>query len=193
MEKIKVAVLISGRGSNLKALIKACQNTDFPAQISLVISNKKDAGGLRIAKENNIKTEFLDHKLFNNRENFDQELSKVINKNNCQLICLAGFMRILSPYFVKEWQGKMINIHPSLLPSFKGHNSVQDAIDYGVKYSGCTTHYVSEQVDSGKIITQEVVEVLENDTQETLASRILEKEHLTYPLALELACKELKK
>jgi formyltetrahydrofolate-dependent phosphoribosylglycinamide formyltransferase len=191
MEKIKVAVLISGRGSNLKALIEACKNKNFPAKISLVISNKESAKGLEVAKENLIKTEILNHKSFNNREEFDRSVNEIILREDCQLVCLAGFMRILSPYFVNKWKGKMINIHPSILPSFKGDKAVEDAINYGVKYSGCTVHFVDEEVDCGKIITQEVVKVLQSDTKETLADKILEKEHLAYPRALEIICKEL--
>lgn len=191
MKKIKVAVLISGRGSNLRALVKACKNDDFPAEISLVISNKKDAAGLEFAKENNIKTAFINHKLFNNRADFDKEVSKTIEENNCQLVCLAGFMRILSSYFVNHWQGKLINIHPSLLPAFKGDKAVKDALEAGVKESGCTVHYVIEEVDAGKIIDQEKVEVKENDNIETLAARILEKEHILYPRALKKVCEEL--
>ncbi len=191
MKKIKVAVLISGRGSNLKALVEACKDKDFPAQISLVISNKEDAFGLKFAQENNITTIFINHKLFDNREDFDKEVSKEIISNDCEFICLAGFMRILSPYFTNHWRGKVINIHPSLLPSFKGGNAVQDALDYGVKYSGCTVHYVTQEVDVGEIIEQEVVGVLTNDTKETLASRILEKEHIIYPKSLKKICQNL--
>lgn len=191
MEKIKVAVLISGRGSNLKALFKACQDELFPAQIGLVISNIKDAKGLDFAKENNIATHFVDHKSFKNREEFDDQLDKIIKEHKCQIICLAGFMRVLSSKFVNEWQNRMINIHPSLLPSFKGADAVGDALNYGVKFSGCTVHYVSSEVDSGKIIAQEVVPVLQSDSKESLAARILEKEHLIYPLALKMICNNL--
>lgn len=185
MKKVKVAVLISGRGSNLKALINACRDENFPAEISLVISNIENAGGLEFAHANNIKTAFVNHKSFKNREDFDLELDKIIRQNNCQIICLAGFMRILSADFTKKWEGKMINIHPSLLPAFKGGNAVFDALNYGVKFSGCTVHFVSPEIDSGAIISQEIVPVLESDSKETLASRILEKEHLIYPLALK--------
>ena len=191
MKKIKVAVLISGMGSNLNALIEACKNVEFPAEISLVISNKKDAFGLSIAKNNNIKTIFIDHKLFKNRKDFDFELSKNIAENNCELVCLAGFMRILSADFVRKWRGRLINIHPSLLPAFKGDNAVLDALNYGVKYSGCTTHYVSEEVDSGEIIDQEVVQILKSDTKSILASRILEKEHILYPRSLKIVCEKI--
>lgn len=193
MKKIKVAVLISGRGSNLKALIEACKNPNFPAQISLVISNKEDAFGLEIAKENGIKTAFIDNKLFAKREEFDAKLDEAITAHNCQIICLAGFMRVLSAYFVSKWENKIINIHPSLLPAFKGAKAQEDALNYGVKYSGCSVHYVCKEVDAGAIIEQAVVKVLKGDNKEILAARILEKEHIIYPKALKKVCKELTK
>lgn len=192
-EKIKVAVLISGRGSNLKALIEASKDSDFPAVISLVISNKQDAGGLKIATENNIKTLTIDHKLFKSRQDFDNEVTRAIAQNNCQIVCLAGFMRILSQSFVDRWRSRLINIHPSLLPAFKGADAVGDALKYGVKYSGCTVHYVEKEVDSGKIIAQAVVVVEDNDNKASLAARILESEHLIYPKALKQVCIDLKK
>jgi len=191
MKKIKIAVLISGRGSNLGAIIEASKDTSFPAEIALVISNKKDAGGLILAQENQIPTVFIDHKLFDNRAQFDQELTKVISDSGCELVCLAGFMRILSADFIRNWNNKIINIHPSLLPSFKGGNAVEDALNYGVKISGCTVHYVIEEVDSGEIIDQIAVEILENDTKESLAARILEKEHILYPRALKKVCEKI--
>ena len=192
-EKIKVAVLISGRGSNLKALIEASKDSDFPAVISLVISNKQDAGGLKIATENNIKTLTIDHKLFKSRQDFDNEVTQAIAQNSCQIVCLAGFMRILSQSFVDRWRSRLINIHPSLLPAFKGADAVGDALKYGVKYSGCTVHYVEKEVDSGKIIAQAVVVVEDNDNKASLAARILESEHLIYPKALKQVCIDLKK
>ena len=190
-KKIKTAILISGRGSNMKALIEACRADDFPAEISVVISNKKDAAGLQFAKSNNIKTVFINHKDFSSRESFDQQVSKVVAESNCQFICLAGFMRILSPWFVNKWANRLINIHPSLLPAFKGENAVKDALNYGVKYSGCTVHFVTEQMDAGPIISQAVVKVMENDSEETLAARILEQEHLIYKQALAKVCRDL--
>lgn len=186
--KIRIAVLISGRGSNLKSIIDACKNPDYPAEIAIVISNKGNAKGLDIAHENGIHSAFMDHKLFETRDEFDKELTKTLLDVECDMVCLAGFMRILTPDFTKYWKNRVINIHPSLLPSFKGGNAVEDALKYGVKFSGCTVHYVTAEVDSGKIIDQAVVEVLEDDTKETLAARILEKEHILYPLALNKAC-----
>jgi phosphoribosylglycinamide formyltransferase-1 len=192
-QKIKVAVLISGRGSNMQALIEACKNSDYPAQIALVIANKADAYGLEIAQQNNIKTAFLDHKKFASRQEFDAKLSEIIEENNCDIICLAGFMRLLSEKFVNHWAGKLINIHPSLLPAFKGANAVGDALDYGVKYTGCTVHFVTQEMDSGPIIAQAVVEINEGDTKEILASRILQKEHIIYAQALKKICQNMEK
>jgi phosphoribosylglycinamide formyltransferase-1 len=187
-KKIKIAVLISGRGSNLESLINAAKDKDFPAEIVLVISNKADVYGLEIARKNSIENLFIDHKKFTSRQEFDSKLHEVIINKNCQIICLAGFMRILGAEFVNKWRGKMINIHPSLLPSFKGANPVEDAINYGVKYSGCTVHYVSPELDCGEIIDQAIVEILPSDNKETLALKILKEEHKIYPKALEIIC-----
>jgi phosphoribosylglycinamide formyltransferase-1 len=189
-KKIKIAVLISGRGSNLESLINAAKDTNFPAEIALVISNKADAYGLEIAKKNSIESLFIDHKKFTIRTDFDAKLDEIITDRKCQIICLAGFMRILGADFVNKWHNNIINIHPSLLPAFKGANAVEAAINYGVKYSGCTVHYVSPEIDSGTIIKQAIVEVLPDDNKETLALRILKEEHKLYPEALELICKK---
>lgn len=191
MQKIKIAILISGRGSNMQALIRACRQADFPAEIGVVISNKKEAPGLEFAKEQGIDTVFIDHKKFASRQEFDQAITKEIKKRNCQIICLAGFMRLLSVDFVKEWQGKVINIHPSLLPDFKGGDAVGDAIKAGAKKSGCTVHFVVEEMDAGPIIMQVAVDILPTDNKETLAARILQKEHEIYPQALKIVCFEL--
>jgi phosphoribosylglycinamide formyltransferase-1 len=187
-KKTKIAILISGRGSNMQALIAACQNPDFPAEVVLVLSNKKDALGLEIAKKNNILTRFVNHKDFSSREDFDRAVSAEIEKSEAKIICLAGFMRLLSPWFVKKYLGRAINIHPSLLPEFKGADAVGDAIKAGAKISGCSVHFVSEEMDSGEIILQKEVVVLPNDTKETLAARILEQEHKAYPEALKILC-----
>jgi phosphoribosylglycinamide formyltransferase-1 len=191
MKKIKVAVLISGRGSNMQALIRACKNPEFPAEIALVISNKKDAFGLEAAKIEKIKTAFVDHKNFSSRAEFDAQITKIIEENNCEIVCLAGFMRLLSSSFVERWFDRLINIHPSLLPEFKGANAVEDALKAGAKISGCTVHFVREEMDSGPIIKQASVEVKENDNKDSLAHRILEKEHIIYPEALAVVCKNL--
>lgn len=192
-DKIKTAILISGRGSNMKALVEAARDPDFPAEIALVISNKKDAAGLQFAQDNNIKTAFVNHKDFSSREEFDKQVSKIITENNCRLVCLAGFMRVLSAWFVQKWRNHLINIHPSLLPAFKGGNAVKDALEHGVKYSGCTAHFVTEEVDCGPIIKQAAVEILENDTVESLATRILQKEHIIYKQALKTVCLNMMK
>lgn len=192
-QKIKTAILISGRGSNMRALIAAAKNENYPAEIVLVISNKETAPGLDFAYQNGIKTVVINHKNFSDREDFDREMARIIDENNCQIICLAGFMRLLSAWFTKKYQGRLINIHPSLLPNFKGHNAVEDALKSGAKISGCTVHFVTEEMDAGPIIKQVEVKILEGDTKEILASRILEQEHLIYPQSLKLVCDDLLK
>jgi phosphoribosylglycinamide formyltransferase-1 len=191
MQKIKTAILISGRGSNMKALIEATKDENYPAKIEIVISNKENASGLDFAKENNIKTITINHKECRSRKEFDQRLSQIIDENNCQIICLAGFMRLLTGWFTQKYENKIINIHPSLLPNFKGANAVEDALNAGAKESGCTTHFVTEEMDSGKIIMQEKVVVLEGDNSEILAARILKQEHLIYPASLAKICNSL--
>ena len=188
MQKIKTAILISGRGSNMKALIKSSLKENYPAQISLVISNKENAAGIDFAKQNNIQTAIINHKDFTSREDFDRQMAKIIDENNCQIICLAGFMRILSGWFVNKYRNHMINIHPSLLPDFKGEKAVADALNAGAKISGCTVHLVTEEMDDGPIIKQAKVEILKDDDVETLAARILKQEHIIYPEALEILC-----
>jgi phosphoribosylglycinamide formyltransferase-1 len=184
--KTRVAVLISGRGSNLKALIAACADADFPAEIALVFSNVEAAEGLAAAREASIATVAFSHKGFESREAFDAAVDAELTKAGIELVCLAGFMRIQSEGFVRKWEGRMINIHPSLLPSFKGIRVHQQALDAGVKISGCTVHFVAADLDSGPIIAQAAVPVLPGDTVETLAARVLEEEHRIYPEALKL-------
>ncbi len=189
LKKTKVAILISGRGSNMQAIVNACENPDFPAEVVMVFSNKKDAAGLEFARKKNIPTAFIDHKNFLSREEFDKKMSEEIEKSGAQLICLAGFMRLLSPWFVQHWFDRLINIHPSLLPEFKGADAVGDAIKAGAKKSGCTVHFVREEMDSGPIIKQAFVKVLKDDTKETLAAKILKEEHKIYPKSLKIICK----
>lgn len=193
--KIKVAILISGRGSNMQALIEACTNPEFPAKVVLVASNKGQAEGLKYAQEQEIPTFVLNPKDFdgmtNPREEFDKKMSAEIEKSGAQLICLAGFMRILSKGFINRWNGRIINIHPSLLPDFKGIDAVGDAIKAGAKISGCTTHYVVEEVDSGEIIMQAVIPIFDGETKEIIARRILNEEHKIYPKTLERVANEL--
>lgn len=192
MQKLKVAVLISGRGSNMKALIAACKNPEFPAEIILVLSNKENAAGLEFAKNKGIKTCVVNHKNFNSRQEFDKKMHEELEKAGAEIICLAGFMRLLSPWFVEKWLDHLINIHPSLLPEFKGANAVADAIKAGVKKSGCTVHYVRAEMDEGPIIAQSAVDILPNDNEESLAARILTQEHLIYPSALKAVCERFR-
>ncbi|MBU6339636.1 MAG: phosphoribosylglycinamide formyltransferase [Rickettsiales bacterium] len=190
-KKVKVAILISGRGSNMQSLVRASEAPNFPAQVVLVLSNKSDALGLEFAKSKGIKTAFINHKDFSSREDFDKKMHEELEKSGAEIICLAGFMRLLSSWFVNKWFDRSINIHPSLLPEFKGADAVGDAIKAKAKKSGCTVHFVREEMDSGPIIKQAEVLVLENDTKETLAARILQKEHEIYPAALKEICEKL--
>jgi phosphoribosylglycinamide formyltransferase-1 len=195
-KKTKIAILISGRGSNMQALVKACESVDFPAQVVLVLSNKIDAAGLQFAKQKGIKTAIVEHQNFSQknfpnktkeelRQDFDKKVSEEIEKSGAKFICLAGFMRLLSPWFVERWFDCLINIHPSLLPEFKGADAVIDAIKAGAKISGCTVHFVRQEMDSGPIILQAKVALNSNETKETLAAKILQKEHEIYPQALK--------
>lgn len=186
MKKKPVAVLISGNGSNLQALIDACAVPDYPAKIVLVISNKEDAQGLKRAETAKIATKIISHKIFPDRDAFDGALHKAIVASGAELVCLAGFMRLLTAGFVKKWEGKMINIHPSLLPSFKGMHTHEEALAAGVKIHGCTVHFVVPEMDSGPIIIQAAVPVLPGDNPKTLGDRVLKAEHQIYPHALKL-------
>jgi phosphoribosylglycinamide formyltransferase-1 len=185
-KKVRTAVLISGRGSNLAALIQACREPDFPAEIALVISNVETAEGLAVAAAAHIPARTISHKSFATREDFDAAIDAALNEAGIALICEAGFMRIHSDDFVRKWQGRMLNIHPSLLPAFKGIRVHQQAIDAGVRVSGCTVHFVVPELDSGPIISQSAVPVYPDDTAETLQARVLAEEHKLYPAALKL-------
>lgn len=186
MKKVRTAILISGRGSNMAALIEACRAPEFPAEIALVFSNVETAEGLKIAAAAGVATKVISHKVFASREEFDAAIDAALTAAGIELICEAGFMRIHSDGFVRRWQGRMLNIHPSLLPAFKGLRVQQQAIDAGVKISGCTVHFMVPELDSGPIIAQAAVPVLDGDTAETLAARILIEEHKLYPAALRL-------
>lgn len=186
MAKLKLCVFISGWGSNLQSLIDACAEDGYPAQIALVISNIDGVQGLERAKTAGIQTTVISRKDFNSHASFDASMTEAIMPYDVDLICLAGYMRILSDKFVDHWQDRMINIHPSLLPSFKGLDVQQRAIDAGVRFSGCTVHFVRRDMDTGPIIVQAAVPVLGNDDAGTLAARILEQEHKIYPLAVKL-------
>jgi len=187
MAKKRVAVLISGRGSNMAALIEAAKAEDYPAEIVLVVSNRPDALGLARAREAGIATALVDHRPFGeDREAFDRALDDQLMAHRIDLVCLAGFMRLLTAGFVARWSGHMINIHPALLPQFKGLHTHRRALEAGVKRHGATVHFVGFEMDSGPIIAQDWVPVVEGDTEETLAARVLELEHRIYPQALRL-------
>jgi len=184
MAKLKVGVLISGRGSNLAALIEAARAADYPAEIACVVSNKADAPGLGIAAASGIPTAIVSHRDHPDRESFDRAVSGELERHGVELVVLAGFMRIFSPWFPARWPNRLINIHPSLLPAFKGMHVQRQALDAGVRLSGCTAHLVIPDLDSGPIIAQAAVPVLAGDTEETLSARILRQEHRLYPLVV---------
>jgi len=189
MSRKRVAVLISGRGSNMAALIDAARAAEFPAEIALVFSNVETAEGLKIAHAAGVATKVISHKVFGSREEFDAAIDAALTAAGIELICEAGFMRIHSEGFVRKWEGRMLNIHPSLLPAFKGLRVQQQALDAGVKISGCTVHFMVPELDSGPIIAQAAVPVIAGDTVETLAARILAEEHKLYPAALALVAR----
>lgn len=186
MARLKAAVLISGRGSNLQALIDACAAPGFPAEIRLVLSNRADAAGLERAARAGIATRIVPHRDFATREAFDAAIDAVLTEAGIELVCLAGFMRLLGGAFVARWRDRLINIHPSLLPAFRGLDTHGRALAAGVRFSGCTVHFVRAEVDDGPIIVQAAVPVLPGDDVERLAARVLEAEHRAYPLALRL-------
>jgi phosphoribosylglycinamide formyltransferase-1 len=183
---MRTAVLISGRGSNLAALIDACRRPEARAEIALVMSNQPDAAGLQHARAAGIPTETVDHRRFEGREAFDRALSTALKEHKIELVCLAGFMRVLSGWFAERWRDRLLNIHPSLLPAFPGLDAHRQALSAGVRFSGCTVHFVRAEVDAGPILVQGVVPVRQEDTPETLAARVLQAEHRCYPLALDL-------
>jgi phosphoribosylglycinamide formyltransferase 1 len=184
--RLKVAALISGRGSNLQALIDACADPAFPAEIRLVISNNPDAQGLARAERAGIPNRVIPHKRFRDRPSFDAAVERALEEAGVELICLAGFMRIFSDGFVERWRNRMINIHPSLLPSFKGLKVHEQALAAGVRFTGCTVHFVRPAMDEGPIIVQAAVAVMPGDDAARLAERVLAEEHKIYPLALRL-------
>jgi phosphoribosylglycinamide formyltransferase 1 len=187
MTRKRVAVLISGRGSNMAALIDAARQTDYPADIVLVISNRPDAGGLQHARDHGIATEIVDHKRYGkDRAAFERALHDILLAHRIELVCLAGFMRVLTPWLVGLWHGRMLNIHPSLLPELKGLHTHERALAAGMREHGATVHFVVPDMDSGPIITQGRVPVHQDDNAETLARRVIAIEHRLYPLALRL-------
>lgn len=185
MKKLRLAVFISGRGSNMLSILEATKEPDFPAEIVVVVSNKVDAAGIQSAKENGISTEIVEHKHYKRREDFEDAIQERLKKYGIDMIILAGFMRILSESFVTQWPDQILNIHPSLLPEYKGTNTHQRAINDGKTESGCTVHFVTPELDEGPIILQKKVPILKGDTAETLAHRILEQEHIAYPEAIK--------
>ena len=191
MTRKRVAVLISGRGSNMAALIAAAKAPDYPAEIALVLSNVPGAGGLAIAESEGIATATIDSKAFpRDREGFERAMQAVLEAQRIDIVCLAGFMRILTTWFVGRWEGRMINIHPALLPAYKGLDTHARALADGAKEHGATVHFVTPEMDEGEIILQEAVPVLPGDTAETLGARVLAVEHRIYPAALRMIATE---
>jgi len=187
---INIGVLVSGRGTNLQAIIEAIEEGKIAGEIKVVISDNSEAYALKRAQRYHIDTRYIHFKEFKNREDYEKEIIKTLKENKIELVVLAGYMRILSPYFIRSYKNKIMNIHPALLPSFPGLHVQKQAIDYGVKVSGCTVHFVDEGLDSGPIIMQKAVKVKEGDTEETLAKRILKEEHKIYPRAIQLFAEE---
>ena len=191
MRKIRTAVLISGRGSNMVALTKAAQDDDYPAEISLVISNIPLAAGLEKAKDLGVTVMTIDHKQFKSRRKFETALNAVLQEAKIELVCCAGFMRVLTPWFVNQWENRLLNIHPSLLPKYKGLNTHQRAIDAGDKEHGCTVHYVTAELDGGATILQHSIDIKPSDTAQSLAQRLLPYEQSLYPKALKKVASKL--
>jgi phosphoribosylglycinamide formyltransferase 1 len=185
-ERLKVGVLISGRGSNLQALIDACARPDYPAVIALVIANRADAFGIERARSARLPAMVIPHRNFTDRESFDAALDGALRRAGVELVCNAGFMRILTAWFVERWRDRQINIHPSLLPAFPGLHTHERALAAGVRFSGCTVHFVRTAMDTGPIIAQAAVPVLPDDDAGRLAARVLAAEHRLFPLALRL-------
>jgi phosphoribosylglycinamide formyltransferase 1 len=180
----RTAILISGRGSNMRALIERSRSPSFPAEIVLVVSNLPEAAGLIFAKENNIACAVVDHKIYPGREEFERSMQVLLELHRIELICLAGFMRILTPWFIGQWQERLLNIHPALLPAYRGLDTHARALADGAKIHGCTVHFVVAAMDAGPIVAQAAVAVRDSDTPDTLAARVLAEEHALYPAAL---------
>jgi phosphoribosylglycinamide formyltransferase-1 len=184
----RVGILISGRGSNMTALIEAAQDPSYPAEIVAIFSNRPEAAGLARAREAGIPTKVVDHRSFPDRLAFEEALDATLTASNVELLALAGFMRIFTPWFVERWTGRMLNIHPSLLPAFRGTDTHRQALDAGVLIHGCTVHFVTPDLDAGPIVAQAAVPVFPGEPEEALAARVLAQEHVVYPLALRLVC-----
>jgi phosphoribosylglycinamide formyltransferase 1 len=184
MSELRLAILISGRGSNMEALVEACVEADFPARVVTVISNRSDAAGLATAAHHGIATAVVDHKPFGDRETFELALDAAIEESGADLVCLAGFMRLLGEGFVERRHNRLINIHPSLLPAYPGLDTHERVLADGARFAGCTVHFVRAAMDAGPIIVQAAVPVQADDTPDSLAQRVLEQEHRIYPLAV---------
>ena len=184
MIKKRVGILISGRGSNMRAIVEAARNPDYPCEVICVVSNRPDAGGLEYARDQMIAAEAIDHKNYKTREEFDSVLNQYLQSQNLDIIACAGFMRIMTPVLIKPWEGRMINIHPSLLPLYRGLHTHERAIAAGDKEHGCTVHFVTTELDDGPIIAQARVPILSGDTADILSARVLVEEHNLYPAAL---------
>lgn len=182
----RTAIFISGRGSNMRNLIAAARAPDYPAKIALVLSNRPEAEGLAFATAEGIPTAAVDHKIYAGRDEFEKSVQVLLDLHRIELICLAGFMRLLTPHFVRAWAHRLINIHPALLPAYRGLHTHERALADGVKIHGCTVHFVEPELDAGPIVAQSAAPVCEGDTAETLAARVLEKEHQLYAQALAL-------
>ena len=187
-KKVRAAVLISGRGSNMVALAEAARADDYPAEIVLIISNRPNAAGLDKAREMGIDALAIDHKDYPSRESFESDLNEALNDANVQIVCCAGFMRVLTPFFTRLWPNRLLNIHPSLLPKYKGLHTHKRALEAGDKVHGCTVHYVNEELDGGAIIQQAEIDIHAGDTAETLAERLIPIEHNLYVRSLKLVC-----
>lgn len=191
MRRKRVAVLISGRGSNMAALIEAARDPAYPAEVALVVSNRPDAGGLATADANHIETAVVDHTAYGkDRTAFERRLQAVLESHRIELVCLAGFMRLLTPWFIDRWPQRLLNIHPALLPAFKGLDTHRRAIDSAAKRHGATVHFVAAEMDSGPIVIQGAVNVRDDDTEDALAKRVLRVEHAIYPQALKLVAED---
>lgn len=185
----RVAVLVSGRGSNMTALIEAAKAPDYPARIALVLSNRPEAGALEKARAEGIAAESVDHKAFPDRESFERAVQERLEAHDIEIVCLAGFMRILTPGFVEAWRGRMLNVHPSLLPAFRGTDTHRRALEAGVSEHGCTVHFVTPELDAGPTILQARIPVLPGDDEASLAARVLVEEHAIYPRALAIVAR----
>ena len=192
MTRLRLAILISGRGSNMEAILSAAQEVNYPAKPVLVLANRPDARGLETAQNAGISAIAVDHKPFGpDREAFERAMQAELERHRVEMVVLAGFMRILTPWFVNQWLGRMINIHPSLLPKYPGLNTHQRAIDAGDTEAGCSVHWVTEGVDAGDVIAQARVPVLAGDTADSLATRVLDEEHQLYPRAAAIAARTI--